>query len=154
MLAIASPLYNYTFSPFTSKVEELYDVSLTFMTMLSSFGGILSLAMAMFTNYLMDNYGMRLSLGLTALLLITGTCVKLLINQSLWFLLLGNCIAAIGRNVVLNGSPKTANRWFFPKNTPVVTALIIATTPVGVFFGYLIPIIWIDEDTILENGED
>ena len=71
--------------------------------------GVGSLAMAMVTNYLMDNYGMRLSLTLTATVMIVGSWTKLLVNQSLWFLVLGNCIGGLGRNVILNGSPKTGH---------------------------------------------
>lgn len=96
---------------------------------------------------------MRFTLAMTAICLITGTGIKLLLNHSLWFVVLGNCIGGFGRNVILNGSPKTANRWFLPKNTPVITSLIIATTPVGVFLGYLIPILYIDEDAIPETGK-
>ena len=96
---------------------------------------------------------MYISLTLTASVLIVGSWVKLLVNQSLWFLVIGNCIGGLGRNVILNGSPKTGHRWFLPQNTPIVSALIIACTPVGVFLGYLIPIMYIDEDAIQETGK-
>ena len=154
LIALSSPLYPYSFSPFTSKVKDLYDVDSLFMNFTSSVSTVVSLTFAMFTNWLMDNHGMHISLAITAIALVIGTLVKLLIGYSVWFIVLGNAIAGIGRNVILNGAPKTANRWFLPKNTPLISSLIIATTPLGVFLGYLIPIMYIDEDKIPETGKD
>lgn len=153
-IALSSPLYPYSFSPFISKVKDLYEVDSLFMNFTSSISTAVSLLFAMFTNYLMDNHGMHISLSLTAIALVIGTSIKLLLPYSIWFIVLGNGIAGIGRNVILNGAPKTANRWFLPKNTPLVSSLIIATTPLGVFLGYLIPIMYIDEDKIPETGKD
>ncbi len=68
----------------------------------------------MFGNYLMDKKGMRISLILVSILMIIGTFTKLLINSNIWFVVIGNGIAGLGRTVVINGSAKTSNKWFFP----------------------------------------
>jgi len=81
----------------------------------------------MFGNYLIDKKGMRISLVLVAIFMIVGTFSKLLVNNNLWFLVVGNGISGLGRNIVINGSVKTSNKWFFPKNTPIITSIIVAT---------------------------
>jgi len=102
----------------------------------------------MFGNYLMDKKGMRISLILVSILMIIGTFTKLLINSNIWFVVIGNGIAGMGRLVIINGSVKTANKWFFPKNTPIVISIIVATMPLGVICGYFIPIMYVNSNPL------
>ena len=68
-------------------------------------------------------------------------------------MIIGYLLAGIGRNVILSGGPKTSSQWFFPKNTPIITSLFMATYPVGVILSYFIALAFIKEDTITIDGK-
>jgi len=61
------------------------------------------------TNYIMDNFGMKISLIINAVLIILGVFMMTFLNHSFTFLIVGNLLAGIGRNVILSGGPKTSS---------------------------------------------
>ena len=71
-------------------------------------GTFSGLVFAMPTNYLMDNFGMKASLVLNGVFVIIGSLLMTYINTSFNFLIMGNLLAGIGRNVILSGGPKTS----------------------------------------------
>ena len=52
------------------------------------------------TNYLMDNYGMKVSLVLNGIFVVIGVFLNTFLNSSFMFLIIGNLLAGIGRNVI------------------------------------------------------
>jgi len=91
------------------------------------------------TNYIIDNFGLKKSLILNGVLMIIGIWVKILINKNFWYVIIGNAICGIGRNIILTGPPIVALKWYFPKNTPIITSILMMGNPVGVLFGYWLP---------------
>ena len=51
--------------------------------------------------------------------------MKSLINYNFWFVIIGNAVAGISKGVVYTGCPLLALKWFFPKNTPLVTSILL-----------------------------
>ena len=123
-------------APFANQVVEIYKVSLFKVNSIALTGTLTGLFFSMPTNYLMDNYGMKISLILNGIMVILGVFVSLFLNTNFTYLIVGNLVAGIGRNVILSGGPKTSSQWFLPKNTALITALFTTTYPLGVIAGY------------------
>jgi len=73
-------------------------------------GTISGLIFAMPTNYLMDNFGMKASLVLNGIFVIIGVFLMTFLNVSFIFIIIGNLLAGISRNVILSGGPKTSSQ--------------------------------------------
>ena len=72
-------------------------------------GTLSGLLFSMPTNYIMDNFGMKAALIMNALCVILGVFLMTFVNTSFIFLIVGNLLAGIGRNVILSGGPKTSS---------------------------------------------
>jgi len=76
--------------------------------MVAAISTLTQVLFAMPTNYIIDKYGLKISLLLNGVLMIIGIWIKVLINQSFWFVILGNAVCGIGRNIILTGPPIVA----------------------------------------------
>ena len=75
--------------------------------------------------YAIDKYGLRLAMISNGVLVIFGCWIRCFVNTSFWFVIIGNGIAGTAKGVVYTGCPIFALKWFSPKNTPLVTSLLL-----------------------------
>jgi len=89
-------------------------------------------------DWLIENRGIRYTLIIASLFILIGIWMRILIDYSIWFVILGNFIASFGRSSAIHAPPKVAIKWFFPKNTPFVTSILLLGSPVGNSIGMLL----------------
>ncbi len=114
-----------TIAPFQDYTQDLYDVSITEINLVSSVLVISQVVFAFPGNYIMDKFGLKKALILNGFFMISGMWVRCLVNYNFYFVILGNMISGVGLNIILTGSPMVAFHWFFPKNSPLITSILM-----------------------------
>ena len=100
-------------------------------------------------NWVLDTYGFRKGIVCGAICMIIGVLLKLLINTSFAFVLLGSSMAAIGHVFILNAPMKLAINWFrddkvSPVNTFCVLALMTSSKKyLSDAIGSIIPVFFV-----------
>ena len=54
-------------------------------------------------------------------------------------MIIGNGILGIGLNVMNTGCPKVAFNWFKPKNSPIVTSILMMAFALGYLVAFILP---------------
>ena len=67
-------------------------------------------------NFIIDGYGIKNGLHFGLVFTIIGAGSRIFINNSFWFVILGQSLAAIGNPFITNGPSKIASNWFFSKD--------------------------------------
>jgi len=93
------------------------------------------------TNFLIDKWGLRKSFIFMAIFGIIGGWIKCLLNYNFWWASIGTAVVGIGRNIVSTTPPIIALKWFRPKNTALISALLSFFTSIGTLFGMGISIL-------------
>ena len=90
-------------------------------------------------NLIIDDYGLRLGMIIGTSCTIIGLLLRILINQSFAWVIVGAFMGGIGQPFILNSPAKIAASWFSPETRPLATAVLAMINPVGVGLGFLIP---------------
>ena len=69
-------------------------------------------------------------------MIVGGVWLRSLINQSFYFVIIGSVIASLGRASATHAPPKVSLKWFYPKNRPLITSLLLFAAPLGYIVGY------------------
>lgn len=67
-------------------------------------------------NFTLDTYGIKVGLFFGLVLSMLGAGARVFINESFWFVLLGQSLAAVANPFITNTPSKIAGNWFFPQN--------------------------------------
>jgi MFS family permease len=94
----------------------------------------------------MDKYGLKKALLLNGFFMILGMWIRCLINYNFWYVILGNAVSGIGLNIILTGSPMVSFHWFFPKNSPLITSILMMGQAFGFIISFWIPTYLTDFD--------
>ena len=98
--------------------------------------------------YLIDNVSMQIGLTISALCLIVGAGLKIFINTSIVFAYIGQFLTAIFQPAILNSPGKIAATWFDEKTRTLVTTICCVSNTIGVMFGYIFHVFFIEENTV------
>jgi len=98
--------------------------------------------------YLIDNVSMQIGLTISALCLIVGAGLKIFINTSIVFAYIGQFLTAIFQPAILNSPGKIAATWFDEKSRTLVTTICCVSNTIGVMFGYIFHVFFIEENTV------
>ena len=71
-------------------------------------------------NYMFDNVGIKLGMSIGNILLMAGVATRLLINESFYFVLLGNFLSGCGSTFLVNPSAKISATWFNENNVSFI----------------------------------
>ncbi len=63
-------------------------------------------------SYVIDTYGTRIAISFGCSLAIIGVGLRVLVNQSFSWVIIGQIIAGIGRPFILNCQAKISANWF------------------------------------------
>jgi FLVCR family feline leukemia virus subgroup C receptor-related protein len=101
-----------TLNPIATLLSEIYGYS----TFTINLGGLLYILMHPFFTfpaaYVIDSKGVRAGIIVGSVLSLTGICLRLLINEGFWIVLVGQILAGIGRPFILNCQAKISANWF------------------------------------------
>jgi len=145
LCASANQIIWITFSPISSTIAAAYNVTPSFVNMLSLVFMALYLPFTFAASRAIDRVGCRYALvigsGLTAL----GASLRVVAAETLtgsnaaWGLLAAQCVAAIGQPFLTNMPPKLANVWFPSHQRTIADTVCSMSPPVGAAIGFVLP---------------
>lgn len=142
-----------TCSPITSDLKSFYNTS-DFMISSTSLMYLLFYMPANFpSNYILDKYGIRAGVTLGTLLTLLGSWLRILVNDSFYYVILGSFISSIGQPLIFNTPAKIAAYWFKPESRVKATTFLSIISPIGFGVGFLIPGMVIGDTTNMTESE-
>lgn len=90
-------------------------------------------------SYVIDTYGTRTGIIIGSLLALVGVSLRMLVNYSFAWVIVGQIIAGIGRPFILNCQAKISANWFSATTRGGVTQLLTLVLNVSLVIGILIP---------------
>lgn len=142
-----------TCSPITSDLKYYYNTS-DFMISSTSLMYLVFYMPSNFpSNYILDKYGIRAGVTLGTLLTLLGSWLRILVNESFYYVILGSFISAVGQPLIFNTPAKIAAFWFKPENRVKATTFLSIISPIGVGMGFLIPGVVIGDTSNMGTDE-
>ena len=89
--------------------------------------------------YVIDTYGTRVGIAVGSSLTLLGIGLRVLVNQSFIWVIVGQIIAGIGRPFILNCQAKISASWFKADKRATVTAILTLILNVSLIIGIFIP---------------
>lgn len=89
--------------------------------------------------YVIDTYGTKNGIFLGSVLGIIGVTMRLFVNSSFAFVIVGQVIAGIGRPFILNCQAKISANWFTAEKRGGITQILTLVINVSLILGMLIP---------------
>ena len=89
--------------------------------------------------YAIDTYGTRTGIAIGSVLCILGAAVRMFVNDSFAWVIVGQVIAGIGRPFILNCQAKIGASWFQADKRAAVTQLLTLVLNVSLIAGIFIP---------------
>jgi FLVCR family feline leukemia virus subgroup C receptor-related protein len=128
-----------TLTPIAKYLESIYDQSpLT----VNSGALLFALMHPVFTfpaAFVIDTYGTKFGIALGSVLCLLGTSVRMLVNHSFVWVIVGQVIAGIGRPFILNCQAKISANWFTAEKRGGITQLLTLVLNVSLIIGIFIP---------------
>jgi len=128
-----------TLNPIAKYLTEIYDQSSTVVNL----GGLLFVLMhPIFTfpaAYVIDTYGSRVGIMIGCILGIVGVSLRLLVNYSFAWVIVGQVLAGIGRPFILNCQGKISANWFTSIQRGKITQILTLVLNVSLIIGVIIP---------------
>lgn len=90
-------------------------------------------------SYVIDTYGTRIGILIGSLLAILGVSLRMLVNHSFVWVIVGQVIAGIGRPFILNCQAKISANWFSSSSRGGITQLLTLVLNVSLIIGFFIP---------------
>lgn len=130
-----------TFTPIAAYLSEIYESS----PVVVNLAGLLFVLMhPIFTfpaAYFIDTYGTRVGISIGCVLCMVGISLRMLINESFWWAIVGQVVAGIGRPFILNCQTKISSNWFTADTRAGVTQLLTLILNVSLVLGIFVPAI-------------
>ena len=89
--------------------------------------------------FIIDEYGTRKAILLGAVLSLIGGALRLLINSSFVFVLLGQVIGGIGRPFIINCQAKISSNWYHASKRTSVTSFFALILNISIIIGVILP---------------
>lgn len=128
-----------TITPIAAYLTQIYDQT----TLVVNLGSLLfTLMHPIFTfpaSFVIDTYGSRLGIGIGCALALIGVTLRMLVNESFFWIIIGQVVAGIGRPFILNCQAKISANWFSSETRGGVTQLLTLVLNVSLIIGILIP---------------
>ena len=94
-------------------------------------------------NYAMDKLGLKYGILIGATLTTFGMCLKVLVNVSFYYVMVGQLIAAAGQPFLGCAPGKLANQWFGPNQRVIATTIATGAQPLGAAIGVTLPLLFV-----------
>lgn len=140
-------------SPITSDLKYYYN-STDFIISSASLVYLLFYMPSNFpSNYILDKYGIRVGVTIGTILTLIGSWLRILINQSFYYVILGSFISSLGQPLIFNAPSKIASNWFKPESRVKATTFLSILSPIGFAIGFLMPGVLIGDTSNMEADE-
>lgn len=113
-----------SFATINHEVSEYYEVSTSMVSFCALITFLINPIVALVANYILDNKGLKLGISINCVLVILGVSMRMLINESFYFVIIGNSLNAMGNVFLINCPPRFSAVWFTPRERIIVTSLI------------------------------
>lgn len=141
----ANALVWITFSPISDQVEAKFNISSTWVNMLSLVFMIVFVPITFPSAWLLDHLGLWFGVMVGAVFTMVGAWVRVFGEWNFWPVFGGQVLAAIGQPFILNAVPLLAANYFPPSQRTIVTAIASIANPIGVGIGFVLPPLLTDE---------
>jgi len=141
--SLANSAYLVTFAPIVEQISNNYGISNSEIDLAYSLGGVGYLLLAIPTNKVIEERGVRTTIQMTVIFIIVGLLLRLLLNtfsNGFLFAILGNFVASLGRACSTHACTKVSVKWFLPRNRPLISSILLLGAPLGTILGYQITI--------------
>ena len=124
-----------TFAPITADAAHFYGVSTLSIGLLSMCFMIVFIIVSIPASWVIDTYGIRVSVGIGAALTGIFGLLRGLVSQNYSLVLISQIVIAIGQPFILNAITTVAARWFPIKERATASGLGSLAAYVGIFLG-------------------
>ncbi len=121
LVAGVSQMLWLTFAPLLGQVQARYGVGEAQAGLLIGIFPLLYVVLSIPAGSLTDARGYRFTVGVGAIVMAAGSCLRIL-DHSFWFLLAGQVTAAIAQPFIGNGISKLVADWFSDDHGALATA--------------------------------
>jgi FLVCR family feline leukemia virus subgroup C receptor-related protein len=90
-------------------------------------------------NYVIDTYGMSISVKIGTILTVIGAWFKIFINEFFEIVLIGTIFVALGSPFIINTKTKVAGNWFRPPSWAVVTMTVTFLSLINTIMSIILP---------------
>lgn len=127
-----------TFAPITSDAVQYYGVSELSIGLLSLSFMLVYIIVSIPASWLIDSYGIRVAVGLGAVLTGAFGLLRGLVASNYTLVLLAQIGIAIGQPLILNAVTTVAARWFAPQERATATGLGSLAIYLGIIVGLVL----------------
>jgi FLVCR family feline leukemia virus subgroup C receptor-related protein len=139
MVQLMTSVLLATLNPIAKYLTEIYDQSSTVVNL----GGLLFVLMhPIFTfpaAYVIDTYGSRVGIIIGSIFGIVGISLRLFVNSSFAWVIIGQVLAGIGRPFILNCQGKISANWFNSQQRGKITQILTLVLNVSLIIGVILP---------------
>lgn len=104
---------------------------------------IANIVMAIPAVYIVNKTGIKWGLTTGMSLYMVGNCANLLIDQSYYFIIIGQFIAGLGLPIVLTCQAPFCNNWYNLTSRPLIVSLTSIANPLGFMLAFVLPSVFI-----------
>ena len=141
LISMSNEVIWISLSSITSIVKVYYRVDLIAVNWLSMIFGLFFVAFIIPASYLLDKYGLKITIIVGAILNAFGSCLRAMGANRDGFTLvfLGTTLAALGQCFVLSIPAQVASVWFGENERATASSIAIQMNIFGVAVGFLLP---------------
>jgi len=136
-----------TFMPIAGIVQTIYNIDINLVNMVALLFMIWYSPISILSNYVTDQYGLRIGCVLGLILSILGSWIRCLINSSFAAILVGQSLCAIGQPFIYGSPAKVAAYWFSEDGRALATTIGNVANLLGCSIGYIIPSIFVGDNS-------
>lgn len=142
-----------TCSPITSDLESIYGYSYFIISLSSLLYMFTFIPLNFPGDYIMDHLGLNIGMIVGVICTMAGAWIRVFVNKSFLFVLLGQLISSLGQPFIVNSPAKVAALWFNEENRVKATTFLSIVGPIGIGVGFLIPGLVMGDNNLLSNEE-
>ncbi|KAL4509326.1 hypothetical protein ABPG72_018257 [Tetrahymena utriculariae] len=167
ILVMASYFFSInTFNIISANVSDIYNVKPIVVNLNSLMQNILFLPVTLPVGYILEKYGLCVSIYISSILVIVGVWLRVLINQNYYLVFLGHILMGLGIPFIQNMMTKLSLVWFraekrkilflfFYIKRQIITQILMITTMITMLISSLLPGMWMkDYDEIKDEQDD
>ncbi|KAL4479917.1 hypothetical protein ABPG74_020433 [Tetrahymena malaccensis] len=134
-----------TFNVISANVSDIYNVQPIVVNLNSLIQNILFLPVTLPVGYILEKYGMCISIYISSILVIIGVWLRVLINQNYYLVFLGHILMGLGIPFVQNMMTKLSLIWFRTEKRQMITQILMITTMITMLISSLLPGMWMKD---------
>eukprot|EP00795_Rhopilema_esculentum_P009024 gene9024-16669_t len=140
LISMSNEVIWISLSSITSIVKDYYNVDINAVNWLSMIFGLFFVAFIIPASYLLDKYGLKITIIVGAILDALGSCLRAMgANQDGFTLVfIGTTLAALGQCFVLSIPPRVASVWFGENERATASSIAILMNLSGAAVAFLL----------------